>query len=210
MKKKIYLVGAGDLGIETEFLMRRKKGFLSEFEIAGFLDDNPNALEGKKTSLEVVGASDFSSFKSGDQALITVSNSKVKRILYEKLKEKVAFHTFIADDVIIADNAQVGQGSIIFSNCIVSVNAYIGEQVTINFSSRIGHDARIGSFSSLMCSVDIGGHTLVGENVFIGTGATIIHGRSIKDNIIIGAGGVVLRNLNKLGTYIGNPVQLIN
>ena len=44
----------------------------------------------------------------------------------------------------------------------------------------------------------------------IGCKWQIIQKRKIEDNIVVSAGGLVLRNLTKVGTYVGNPVQLIN
>ena len=58
-----------------------------------------------------------------------------------------------------------------------------------------------------MASVDLGGNVNIGEEVFIGTKATIVPGKSIASNIIIGAGSLVIRNLKKVGSYFGNPAK---
>ena len=60
-----------------------------------------------------------------------------------------------------------------------------------------------------MANVDIGGSVILGEGVFIGTKATIIPKKRIFRGIIIGAGTIVIRNLNKVGTYFGNPAKYI-
>lgn len=49
--------------------------------------------------------------------------------------------------------------------------------------------------------------TIIGDNVFIGWGATILGGTVIGNNTIIGAGAVVSGTLEKDSVYAGNPVR---
>jgi sugar O-acyltransferase (sialic acid O-acetyltransferase NeuD family) len=209
MKKKLYLICAGDFGLETEFMLRQNKSFCDEYEIIGFLDDTLRSVDISKSNLKILGTTDYE-FTKDEFVLITTSNPYVKESIYNKLYNKVQFCKFISENVLLASNVNIGEGAIIFANTIISINANIGCFVTINFSCRIGHDVVINDFSSLMCNVDIGGHTKIGKKVFLGTSSTIIQKRKIEDNIVVSAGGLVLRNLTKVGTYVGNPVQLIN
>jgi sugar O-acyltransferase (sialic acid O-acetyltransferase NeuD family) len=209
MKKKLYLVCAGDFGLESEFMIRHNKAFCDEYEIVGFLDDTSTSIDASKSHLKILGTTDYQ-FKKDEFVLITTSNPSTKQSICNKLYNRVQFCNFVSENVLLAPNINIGEGTIIFANSIISINATIGRFVTINFSCRIGHDVVINDFSSLMCNVDVGGHTEIGKNVFLGTSSTIIQKRKIADNIVISAGGIVLRNLTKVGTYVGNPVQLIN
>ena len=49
--------------------------------------------------------------------------------------------------------------------------------------------------------------TVIGNNVSIGTNATILP-VNIVDNVVIGAGAVVTKNITESGVYIGNPAKL--
>jgi len=51
---------------------------------------------------------------------------------------------------------------------------------------------------------------IIGDNVFIGWGATILPGTSIGSNTIIGAGAVVKGNIEANSVYAGNPAQRIS
>lgn len=51
--------------------------------------------------------------------------------------------------------------------------------------------------------------TSIGNNVFIGWGATILGGTTIGDNVIIGAGSVVKGNVESDSVYAGNPAKKI-
>jgi maltose O-acetyltransferase len=49
----------------------------------------------------------------------------------------------------------------------------------------------------------------IGNNVYIGSGVTILSGVQIGDNVIIGAGSVVTKNLDSNFIYAGNPAVKI-
>ena len=50
--------------------------------------------------------------------------------------------------------------------------------------------------------------TVMGNNVLIGTNATILPVR-IVDGVVIGAGSVVTKDITKPGIYAGNPARKI-
>tara|TARA_A100001015_G_scaffold310542_1_gene412154 strand:+ start:7185 stop:7412 length:228 start_codon:yes stop_codon:yes gene_type:complete len=50
--------------------------------------------------------------------------------------------------------------------------------------------------------------TIVGNNVSIGSNATILP-VTICDSVVIGAGSVVTRNIIESGVYVGNPARKI-
>jgi acetyltransferase-like isoleucine patch superfamily enzyme len=51
-------------------------------------------------------------------------------------------------------------------------------------------------------------HTIIGENVSIGTNSTILP-VNITDNVVIGAGAVVTKDIVEQGIYAGNPAKKI-
>ena len=48
----------------------------------------------------------------------------------------------------------------------------------------------------------------IGNNVSIGSNSTLLP-VNITNNVVIGAGSVVTKNINKSGTYAGNPAKRI-
>lgn len=209
MKKRIYIIGAGDFGREMESWLEDLPNFKNEYEIKGYLDNDSKSLQNKPTDYEIVGTHEEMEFKENDYVVIAISNSKVRKRIAESLINKVNFFTYIAPNVTIGKFTKIGSGSIICSNCFISTNTVIGDFVIANAGSNIGHDCIIESYCSLMANVDIGGSVILGEGVFIGTKATIIPKKRIFRGIIIGAGTIVIRNLNKVGTYFGNPAKYI-
>lgn len=51
--------------------------------------------------------------------------------------------------------------------------------------------------------------TVIGNNVFLGWGCTVLAGTIIEDNVIIGAGAVVSGKVEKNSVYAGNPAKKI-
>lgn len=82
----------------------------------------------------------------------------------------------------------------------------IGNNVTISTNVTIlAHDA---STNIVGCGTKLGKVT-IGDNVFIGTGCTILCDTHIGDNVIIGAGSVVNKNLESNYVYGGVPARRI-
>ena len=55
---------------------------------------------------------------------------------------------------------------------------------------------------------DLWGKTVIGNNVSIGSNATILPIR-ICDNVVIGAGSVVTKDIVESRIYAGNPAKLL-
>lgn len=53
------------------------------------------------------------------------------------------------------------------------------------------------------------GEIVIGDNVFIGVGATILRGTYISDNVIIGANSLVNGKVESNSVYAGNPAKKI-
>jgi acetyltransferase-like isoleucine patch superfamily enzyme len=121
--------------------------------------------------------------------------------------------------------------------CIIGDNCFIGPFVEIQKGVEIGADTRIQSHAFICELVTIGTRcfishgvmfindlfagggpaqgdrslwksTSIGDNVSIGTNATILP-VNIVGNVVIGAGSVVTRDILEPGIYAGNPAKLI-
>ena len=81
---------------------------------------------------------------------------------------------------------------------------------------RINGNSKIGKYCRIQEGVTIGatnGSTdapIIGDNVYIGSGAKIIGNIFISSETCIGAGAVVVKTINERGTYAGVPAKKIN
>ncbi|UAY50680.1 acyltransferase [Ferruginibacter albus] len=142
----------------------------------------------------------------------------------------------IKEDVVIGENVKIVQPVNIYG-CTIGNNVSIGPFVEIQQNVVIGNTCKIQSHSFICELVTIGndcfiGHgvmftndlfadgkpaggdktkwkkTIVGNNVSIGSNATILP-VTICNDVVIGAGAVVTKDIIEPGIYAGNPATLL-
>jgi len=207
-KPHLFIIGAGGFGRELESWVSRIPKENCPWLIEGFIDDDPHSLKENASDIKYAGTTDFP-FEEDDCVLMAIANPIIKEKLFQKMKGKVRFVTYIDPTAIIGMYAKIGDGCVICPNTIISANAYLGDCVTINLGSQVGHDATIGSFSSLMGHVDIGGCSSVGRNCYLGTQSCLAPNTKLGEGITIGIGSTVINNLDEPGTYFGYPAKKI-
>lgn len=119
----------------------------------------------------------------------------------------------VGDNCFIGPFVEIQKGVIIGDNCKIQSHAFICELVTIGQNCFISHGAKF--INDLFNSgAPAGGDktkwksTKIGNNVSIGTNATILPVK-IVDNVVIGAGAVVTKDIIEAGIYVGNPAKKI-
>jgi sugar O-acyltransferase (sialic acid O-acetyltransferase NeuD family) len=206
--KNLVIIGAGGFGRELESYLLSIPEQNRDWKLKGFIDDNPDALFGKKTNCKIIGSIDNYNFLDEDLAVIGIVSIEVKHIIVTKLKsKKVNFFTFIAKEAFLGIGVIIGEGTVICPNTIIPNNAIIGDFVTININSTIGHDVIIGDYCAIMPSVNIGGEAKLGENIYIGSNANLAPRIEISDKVFIGVGSIVIKSITDVGTYFGNPAR---
>lgn len=86
-------------------------------------------------------------------------------------------------------------------------------KVVINAYAKIGSNCKILSDVTIGVSGKINStdRPIIGNNVFIGSGARIIGGVTIADNVVIGANAVVTKSITEPGiTVAGIPAKKIS
>lgn len=147
-----------------------------------------------------------------------------------KIKEVGIVNVNFGEDVTVVNPVNL-------YGCVIGSKAFIGPFVEIQKDVAIGSGTKIQSHSFICEMVEIGkycfighgvmfindlfakggpargdkslwGHTKIGDNVSIGSNATILP-VEICDNVVIGAGSVVTKNIATSGIYAGNPAKFI-
>jgi len=208
-KSNLYIIGAGGFGREIESYLEKIPENEKDFNVVGFLDSSPEALNKYPSELKILGNPTNFEFSINDKCIIAIADCNTKEKLYFFLKEKVEIISFISPFSYVGNYVDIGPGSIICPNATITTNITMGICSTINLGSQIGHDVTIGNFTSIMANVDIGGSCTISEKVFIGSGATIIPKRNIESNAKIGAGSVVISKVYKNESVFGNPAKKI-
>jgi len=208
--KDLYIIGAGGFGREVAWLVERINSVSNEWNLIGFIDDNPAIQKEDVGGYPVIGNSDFL-ITTSDQIYVVcaVGNAKIRKTIVEKIKNNphVQFATLVDPSVIQSDRVSIGKGSIICAGNILTVDINIGDHVIINLDCTVGHDAVISDFVTVYPGVHISGCVSVGECTELGTGMQVIQGIQICENCILGAGSTVVRNIEEEGTYVGVPAR---
>jgi serine O-acetyltransferase len=98
--------------------------------------------------------------------------------------------------------------------------AKIGKRFFIDHASGvvIGETAEIGDDVSIYQGVTLGGvsmskgkrHPTLGNNVVVGTGASILGPVNVGDNVKVGAGSVVVKDIPPNSTVVGIPAKIVH
>lgn len=212
--KDIAIYGAGGFGRELACLIRRINTESNEnWNLIGFFDDGLQPGDRNEYG-EVLG--DMNTLNNWETPLsvaFAIGNPKIVEMLCHKISnEKISFPNIIAPDTIFLDkdNMSMGKGNVICSRCLISCNVHIGDFNTLNGYITVGHDTIIGNYNTIMPAVKISGGVNIGERNFMGVNSVIIQYKSIASDVVVGAGAVVVKNLKKIGTYVGNPAKRLD
>lgn len=130
--------------------------------------------------------------------------------------------TFVGDLTSIRENVEIGENSIIGRNVMVENNVTIGSNVTIQTGSYITADMVIEDevFIGPCCSTSNDKYMgqgnykhsgpIIKKGAKIGNNATLLPGITIEEMAIIGAGAVVVKDIGKNETVVGNPAKPIS
>ena len=115
----------------------------------------------------------------------------------------------------VSPEAFVGRGTMVWNWTKVREGARIGEDVVIGQHCYIDHDVVIGDRCGVMHNVSIGtnmgaGAPVIGDDVFIGTGATLLGPITVGANAKIGAGAFIhMRDVPPNSTVVGGPARIV-
>lgn len=109
-----------------------------------------------------------------------------------------------------ARGLKVGNNSYIFS--AINFDHIYPHLISIGDNVKVSTNVTILAHDASPCIVECGtkvGKVTIGNNVFIGTGSTILCDIKIGNNVIVGAGSVVTKDLPDNGVYAGMPARRI-
>ncbi len=101
----------------------------------------------------------------------------------------------IGDDVEIGANTTIDRGAL--DDTVIENGVKLDNQI------QIAHNVRIGAHTAVAACVGIAGSARIGSHCALG-GASMIYGHiTIADNVNVSAGTLIMKSLDKPGTYTG-------
>lgn len=209
MTVSLTIVGAGGFGREVLAYARDVARAAPTFQIAGFLDDNPDALQGKDVGATVIGSVATLTPRAEDRFVIAVGEPRVRRALALALAARGvrddAFVSIVHPTAYVA--GELAPGCVIAPFAFVGPGASLGRHAVLNTYASAGHDAQLGAWAVLSPYAVVNGNVALEEGVFLGTHATVVPGKRVGAWSKLGAGAVVLGDLEPGTLAMGNPAK---
>jgi len=193
---RIVIIGAGGHGRVAADIARRMG-----FQEIMFLDDGDTPCAVGKTE-------DFVRYLDNAVFFVAIGNGAVRRRLQTMLVTSGAkMTTLIHPNAVVAEDAQIGQGTVVMAGAVINPGAVVGSGTIINTCASVDHDCRIGDYVHVAVGARICGTVRIGDETWVGAGATVIQNMSICAGCMIGAGAVVVTPVTETGTYLGVPAR---
>ena len=203
---RLLIVGAGGFGREMFAAAREAVGYGTAFEIAGFLDAKPTALDGFAGYPPIFGSPDTYEPGKYDVFVTALGSIASRRRCVEALEAKGAkFISIVHRTATIGPNVLIGEGSFIAPHVSITADVCVGRHVSVFHSSSIGHDSKLRDFSHVYAQCSIGGGVRIGEGAVVYPGSVVVPRREIGAGAVVGAGSAVFIDVEPGVTVLGNP-----
>lgn len=211
MRKKLYIVGAGGFGREVMNWALGIPEAQRDWDLTGFLNSIPTALDGFDTPYRIIADADHFEFAEDDRLICAIGDPAGKYALCTRLRGKGArFITLCHKDTIVSPSVIFEQGCIICPHVVVGPGVRVGSFSTILGSTVIESEAVLGEGVTVSAFSSIGEGAVIGDGVFFGSHAVVLPGTKIGKGAIIGARTVVSGEIPTGATFFGIPGRMIN
>ncbi|MGJ0531800.1 acetyltransferase [Methylocystis sp.] len=144
---------------------------------------------------------------------IAIANSRVRQVLADRCADAgLRFFSVKAENVVIMDCVEIGEGSLLSPFVTLTSNIRIGRHFQANLYSYVEHDCVIGDFVTFAPAVRCNGNVVVEDHAYVGTGAILKQGEPgaplvIGRGAVVGMGAVVTKSVPPGVTVVGNPAR---
>ena len=209
----IGIYGASGFGKEVMPLVREQYPHLSKEQFVFIYDGQAGTF---LNLYPVLSYSNFLANPSSEKAVtIAIANSKVREKLVARLEQDNVKNIDVkASNVVILDEVQMGEGSLLCPFTCLTSNVKIGKFFHANIYSYVAHDCVIGDYVTFAPGVKCNGNIHIEDHAYIGTGAVIKQGTPEKPLVIgkgaiVGMGAVVTKSVAAGTTVVGNPARIL-
>jgi sugar O-acyltransferase (sialic acid O-acetyltransferase NeuD family) len=203
----LYVFGAGGSGREVAWLARQC--WADRVRVV-HLVDRPEYVSGPVNGHPVQLVQDVVAAPDA-RFIVAVGDSAFRRAAVAACEAVGLRPTHVVHPRVEASPfVDVAPGVLIAAGSVLTTNIGIGRHAHINIGCTVSHDVVIGEFATLSPGVHLSGTVHIGRDVFVGTGATVIHGRAgaplvIGDGAVVAAGASVTKSVDAGALVAGVP-----
>ena len=205
--KHLIIIGAGGMGKEIFSLATECNGYLSEYDIKGFLDFPHPDWDSKKFA-PILGIEDDYVIQEDDVFTCSIGDISLKKKIIGKIISKGGhFINIIHPTEIIRRGAVIGNGCILEHGVMLGSDSIVGDFCLLQGYTAIGHDARVGNFCRFDYHVMLVGGVIVHDEVCIHTSSIISHNVEVGSRSTVAALSFVIKSVDEDCTVFGNPAK---
>jgi sugar O-acyltransferase (sialic acid O-acetyltransferase NeuD family) len=196
--KKVIIIGSGGHGAELDDYIQygNESGKGEKYEIAGYLDDNPDNYHRYSLSGPLLGSIKEHDIRDDCEYIIGIANLEFrKKIVEDFLRKGARFVSYIHPDSYISRSAKIGKGVVIAYHTNIGPNAVVGDFTVVNARASIAHDTKVGSYNFIGPNVCFSGFTTAGDENMFGINCATIPGIEIGSRNKISAGMTLDKNV---------------
>lgn len=216
MSQSIYAIyGASGCGRSLMPVARQQLQRLNSTAEIYFIDDS---LQEEK-NINGHKAINYQAFKNlnadNKYVLIAIANSQIReKIANQLLMDAIHLWTVQADNMVMMDNIEIGEGAALSPFVSITSNIKIGKCFHANLYSYVEHDCVIGDYVTFAPGVKCNGNIHIEDHAYIGSGAVIKQGTPDKPlvigkGVVVGMGAVVTKSVPAGVTVVGNPARIL-
>ena len=208
--KNLIIIGARGFGREAYNAFCSYFCSNNEWQVKGFLDSKPEALDGYAGYPPIICAPEDYEVQPNDYFFCAMGDVKWRRHYAEMLLSKGGkFISIVPPSFKTGKNTTFGIGCFIERNVSLSCDIKIGDFTFILGPSVLGHDVRLGNYCHLGSFTFMGGFSKLEDNVTLHPGAQVLPHKIVKKGSIVGAGSVVIKNVAESTTVMGVPATKV-
>lgn len=203
--RDVIIIGAGHLGQDIYYLIKRINMVNVQYRVLGFLSDVPVDLRSYGIPEKILGP--IHGWKTiGDEVYVMgVGSVSAKANIIKVFKENGAkFETLISPSAYVCETARVGEGVVIDQNSFIAAGVKIGDFCVIG-DTTMARGSEIGDYSNTASYANITQEVKIGSRTQIWSHAVIL--KSVGDDAVVGAGSVVIRRVKNGEHVFGCPAQ---
>ncbi len=208
----LVIIGAGGFSRNIVELVEDLNRVRAQWNLCGFLDDNPE-LRGKSVmGYAVLGGLDWVCSRPSTQFVIGVANHR-NRAARQTIRDRLGlpaerYATLIDPSANVSCRATVGPGTVLLRNVVVSFEAGLGSHVLVSPGCLISHGSLVEDYVTFAASVTLNGNCRVGRGAYLGAGCVIRDNVEIGQDAMVGMGAVVVKNVLPATTVFGCPARV--
>ncbi|MGB9792450.1 MAG: acetyltransferase [Thermacetogeniaceae bacterium] len=202
-KGQVVVIGAGGHGKVVA-----EAAAAAGYEVLGFFDDFAESSPLEKYPLLGRIADLREKAARGVLSVIAVGDNRRRCELAAEISGYARFATVIHPTAVVAESAQIGEGTVVMPHVTVNACAVIGRHVILNTSCVVEHDCVVGDYAHISPGAVLCGGVRLGAGVQVGAGAVVIPGCSIGSWSVVGAGSAVVSDIPEGVVAVGVPARV--